>query len=101
MDASKLVLMRQGIQTLGEPSKHFERLVFQGVLDHGGHPVLRWMALNTVIRRDENENFAPAKKRSPEKIDGIVAGVMAVGLALSGEDADATSYTEHEPVLMV
>jgi phage terminase large subunit-like protein len=77
--------MRQGIRSLGEPSKHFERLVFAGVLDHGGHPVLRWMAGNAVIFRDRNLNFMPAKDRSADKIDGIVAGVMAVGLACAGE----------------
>lgn len=82
VDVELLVKMRQGVQTLGEPSKHFERLVYAGQLDHGGHPVLRWMAGNAVVRFDENLNFMPAKKRSAEKIDGIVAGVMAVGLAL-------------------
>jgi phage terminase large subunit-like protein len=65
--------VRQGILSMGEPSKHFERLVFGGQIDHGGHPLLRWMAGNTVLRFDENLNFMPAKKRSPEKIDGIVA----------------------------
>jgi len=78
--------MRQGILTLGEPSKHFERLVYSGQLDHGGHPILRWMAGNVVVRFDENLNFAPAKKRSREKIDGIVSTVMAVGLACVGEE---------------
>lgn len=86
MPPERLVLMRQGIATLGEPTKHFERLVYAGQLDHGGHPVLRWMAGNAVVRFDENLNFAPAKKRSAEKIDGIVAGVMAVGLACNGEE---------------
>jgi phage terminase large subunit-like protein len=79
----QLVLIRQGIMSMGEPSKHFERLVFAGLLDHGGHPVLRWMAGNVTIRFDENLNFMPAKKRSAEKIDGIVAGVMAVGVAMA------------------
>lgn len=84
--------MRQGIQTLGEPSKHFERLVYSGLLDHGGNPVMRWMAGNAVVRFDENLNFAPAKKRSGEKIDGIVAAVMAVGLATCNEvEADPAS----------
>lgn len=81
VDQERLIEMRQGILTLGEPSKHFERLVYAGNLDHGGHPVLRWMAGNVVVRFDENLNYMPAKKRSGEKIDGIVAGVMAVGLA--------------------
>lgn len=86
VEIDRLILMRQGIPTLGEPSKHFERLVYAGLLDHGGHPVLRWMAGNVVVRFDENMNFAPAKKRSIEKIDGIVAGVMAAGLAFRSDD---------------
>lgn len=86
--ADLFVEMRQGILSLGEPSKHFERLVMSGLLDHGGNPVLRWMAGNVVVRFDENLNFMPAKKRSREKIDGIVAGVMAVGLACAGDEAD-------------
>jgi hypothetical protein len=27
--------------SMGEPSKHFERLVFAGLIDHGGHPLLQ------------------------------------------------------------
>jgi len=86
--------MRQGILTLGEPSKHFERLVFEERFDHGGHPVLRWMAGNVVVHFDRNLNFMPAKDRSADKIDGIVACVMAVGLALDGEGAPETSPWE-------
>lgn len=91
-----LVDMRQGTGTLGEPSKEFERLVFAGLLDHGGHPVLRWMAGHCVVRFDENLNFVPAKKRSADKIDGIVASVMAVGLGLTPVEDDSfdTSYAK-------
>lgn len=86
LDVELFVEMRQGIRTLGEPSKTFERLVFAGLLDHGGHPVLRWMAGHVVVHFDRNLNFAPAKDRSREKIDGIVSTVMAVGLATRGEE---------------
>lgn len=99
IDAEQLILMRQGIQTLGEPSKHFERLIYAGLLDHGGHPILRWMAGNAVVRFDENLNFAPAKKRSAEKIDGVVAGVMAVGLALRATDETSVYETRGALVL--
>lgn len=93
LDPELFVEMRQGIPTLGEPSKHFERLVFEGVLDHGGQPTLRWMAGNAVVHFDRNLNFMPDKKRSSEKIDGVVAVVMAVGLAMAGQ-AVATSPWE-------
>lgn len=87
LDPSLFVEMRMGVRTLSEPSKHFERLVYAGQLDHGGHPVLRWMAGNTVVWFDRNLNFMPAKDRSSEKIDGIMACVMAVGLACREEEA--------------
>jgi phage terminase large subunit-like protein len=85
LDPALFVEVRQGVRSLGEPSKQFERLVFAGQLDHGGDPVLRWMAGNTVIHFDRNLNFMPAKDRSSEKIDGIMACVMAVGLATAGD----------------
>lgn len=91
-DADELVEMRQGILTFAEPSKTFERLIYAGLLDHGGHPVLRMMAGNAVVRMDENLNFMPAKKRSADKIDGVVAGVMAVGLATRGGEVEESVY---------
>lgn len=91
-DAGIFCEMRQGIHTLAEPTKHFERLVTAGDLDHGGHPVLKWMAGNAVIRFDENLNYMVAKKKSREKIDGIAAGVMAVGLAMTQEVEGPSVY---------
>ncbi|HVQ09536.1 MAG TPA: terminase TerL endonuclease subunit [Allosphingosinicella sp.] len=88
VDPELFMEIRQGILSMGEPSKHFERLVFAGILDHGGHPLLRWMAGNAVVRFDENMNFMPAKKRSAEKIDGIVATVMGIGVAMADHEQD-------------
>jgi phage terminase large subunit-like protein len=88
VDPELMTEIRQGILSLGEPSKKFETMVFGGQLDHGAHPVLRWMAGNVAIRFDENLNFMPAKKRSAEKIDGIVAAVMAIGVAMAEEEPE-------------
>ena len=87
VDPDLMFEVRQGVQSMGEPSKRFETMVFGGQLDHGGQPVLRWMAGNVTIRFDENLNFMPAKKRSAEKIDGIVAAVMAIGATMGEEEA--------------
>jgi phage terminase large subunit-like protein len=81
--------MRQGIPTLGGPSKEFERLVMAGLLDHGGHPVLRWMVGNVAIRLDTNGNFKPDKEKSSEKIDGVVAAIMALGLAIANDNQES------------
>lgn len=50
-------------------------------LRHAGNPVLRWMAGNVAIEEDAADNWKPSKKKSQERIDGIVALVMAVDLA--------------------
>jgi phage terminase large subunit-like protein len=58
-------------------------------LRHGGHPVLRWMADNLVLRTDAAANVKPDKQRSTEKIDGMVALVMALGRAMTREGDSA------------
>ena len=61
------------------PTKELEKLVVSGKLRHGGNPVLRWMASNVAVETDAAGNLKPSKKKSTERIDGIVAGVMALG----------------------
>lgn len=84
LDESLFVEIRMGHRTLGEATRDFENKVFSAGLDHGGQPVLAWMAGNAAVRFDENMNFVPAKKRSKQNIDGIVAAVMCNALALQG-----------------
>lgn len=74
-------LVRFGMLSMSGPSKLLERLVLEHRLDHGGQPVLRWMASNVAIRRDSSENYMPCKQASANKIDGIAATVMALAMA--------------------
>jgi phage terminase large subunit-like protein len=85
LDAELLVIVRQGIHSMGAGTKEFERIVYSGRLDHGGHPVLSWMARNVKVRFDENLNYMPAKRGSKEKIDGIVAAVMGQAVWLESQ----------------
>jgi phage terminase large subunit-like protein len=74
-----VVLFGQGFASMSAPSKRLEELVTAGKLRHGGHPVLGWCAANVVIEQDAAANIKPSKKKSTEKVDGIVALVMALG----------------------
>ena len=84
--AEKVVLVGQGYASLSEPAKIFERLIFAGLFDHGGHPVSRWMAENVAITTDPAGNIKPAKDKSSEKIDGIAAAIDAIFVDLNGAD---------------
>lgn len=73
----KCVPVRQGYATLSPPTKEFEKDVRSHRLIHGGHPILRWMAGNVATTEDPAANIKPDKEKSTEKIDGIVAAIMA------------------------
>lgn len=63
------------------PTKKLEEVVLGAKLRHGGHPVLRWMAGNVSIEQDAADNWKPSKKKSCERIDGIVSLIMGLDLA--------------------
>ena len=76
-----MVPIRQGFASMSGPMKQMEALVYSKALHHGGNPVLRWMIDNVQASVDPAGNIKPDKGKSREKIDGIVAAIMALGRA--------------------
>jgi phage terminase large subunit-like protein len=50
------------------------------------------MLSNVVVREDVNGNKRPDKAKSSEKIDGIVAAIMALGQFLSDRGESESIY---------
>lgn len=98
-DGAACVPTGQGFASLSAPSKELEKLVVSGSLRHGGHPVLRWMAGNVAVEQDAAGNLKPSKKKSTERIDGIVALVMALDRAT--RYANQASIYETEEVFVL
>lgn len=88
VDPELFLEIRQGIYSMGGGSRQLEENVYLRRIDHGGHPILRWNARNAVVRFDENLNFMPAKRRSRDKIDGIVAAVLCEVCALPPKEPE-------------
>ncbi|MST50685.1 terminase large subunit [Mobiluncus porci] len=85
----------QGFKDMSPPSKELMKLALEGRLAHGGHPVLAWMADNITIRQDPAGNIKPDKQKSTEKIDGMVALIMALDRALRhGGEPTESVYDE-------
>ncbi|MCK6466352.1 MAG: terminase large subunit [Phycisphaerae bacterium] len=78
-DGIPVVTFGQGFRDMTAPTKEWEKLILCRKLRHGGNPVLRWMASNVSVETDAAGNIKPSKKKSTERIDGIVAGIMALG----------------------
>jgi len=78
-DGLPLQWFRQGYLSLSAPSQGFERLVISHGMIHGDNPVATWMARNAVVTGDSAGNIKPEKSKAADKIDGIVAAIMAYG----------------------
>ena len=80
-EGCNVIEYQQSMRAMSEPTKELEKLVRQRRIRHGGNPVLRWMASHVSVIRDSSENMKPTKKNPNERIDGIVAMIMALGRA--------------------
>jgi phage terminase large subunit-like protein len=81
--ADKMISFGQGFVSLSAPSKELEKLIISGKMIHNNNPVMRWMASNVSAEIDASGNIKPSKKKSSEKIDGILAAIMALGQAIT------------------
>lgn len=88
----EMVEVRQGYGSLSPPSKEMERHVLGHTLDHGGDPVLEWMADNAVCKIDENGNVRPTKSGGKKKIDGLVALIIGIHVLQLDPVAQATGF---------
>lgn len=81
-----MIEVRPTVLNFSEPMKTLEALVLQKKLVHDGDPVLAWMASNVVAHLDAKDNIYPRKERPENKIDGIVALIMAISRAIKPGD---------------
>ena len=84
----------QGFISMSPPSKDFFQFVMEGKIRHGKHPVLDWNMANVVIDQDAAGNIKPNKKKSTEKIDGVVAMIMGFARATLASGGNESVYAE-------
>jgi phage terminase large subunit-like protein len=77
---------RATVLNFSAPMKELEALVLQRRLHHNASPVMRWMVSNVVCHLDAKDNIYPRKEQPQNKIDGVVATIMALGRALLLDD---------------
>lgn len=79
------VVHAQNPKTYNEPLTNFLEAVVAGEIIHGGCPLLAWTAGNLVVRSNPEGLKMPSKDKSVNKIDPIVAALMAWREMLFGE----------------
>lgn len=85
-DGITMVEHRLGFKSMSPPTKDLLVKVKAKELQHNKNPVLRWCMDNLVVKVDAAENVKPDKEKATERIDGVVALIMALGRAIVHED---------------
>ena len=99
-DGFTMIPFGQGFASMSGPTKDFYRLLMEGKIIHGGHPVLRWMAGNVVVDTDPAGNIKVTKAKSKEKIDGIVAAIMALDRCIRNQTEPQGSVYDERGLLV-
>lgn len=86
----------QGFISMTAPIKNAEVMIKKKKLHHGGNAMLRWMVSNVVAKRDDAENIKFSKSKAGDKIDGVVALIMAIGEKMSVEKSDQSGVSVYE-----
>ena len=79
----------QGYKDMSPASRAFYEELMKGNIIHGGNPVMKWMCGNVVIEQDPAGNIKPTKAKSKDKIDGIVAAIMALDRCIRHENEES------------
>lgn len=93
-----IVPFGMGYKSMSTPMSFLESWAKQGEIEHQADPVIRWMVSNCVVATD-GENIKPDRKKSTNKIDGVVAGIIAVGQYLiwqAGQTQQRSIYDNAE-----
>lgn len=82
---SKMLAFGQGFASMSAPTKDLSKLILSKEITHNNNPVLNWMASNVSVKSDPAGNLKPVKpdNHAASRIDGIVALIMALGVAIT------------------
>lgn len=84
-----IVEYRNTILTMSEPMKQLDALIRSGSIIHNGDPLLAWAIGNVTGKIDHKDNVYPNRDAPANKIDPVVATLMALGRAMTRDPEPA------------
>lgn len=98
-EGAAVVEMGQTAKNMGEAFDEFLSALKGGRFHHDGDPVMEWMASNVMAKSVAKGLVVPAKEKREQKIDGIVAAVMAIARAMASDPDGGFDDFIRSPVL--
>jgi phage terminase large subunit-like protein len=84
-----MVEIRQVAKFFTSPFIELENLVYSDQFKHDGNPCMTWMVSNTMAKQSKFSGLIhPIKERPENKIDGVIALLMALGRSMAIEDSE-------------
>lgn len=92
------ITITQNYQNLSDPMKELEAAIKSGRFHHDGNPIMSWCISNVVAKYlpGNDDVVRPIKEKPEHKIDGAVALIMAIKMAMTNESEAGSVYNETE-----
>lgn len=95
-----MIECRATVLQFSAPMKEVEAAIRDGRFHYNGDRVLTWMFSNVTCHQDAKENIYPRKERPENKIDGVVALIMAMSRAMTaGDEYNLSEFLERDVCL--
>lgn len=89
---ANVVQFPQTVENMSPAMFELEGAIYSERLHYDGNPILTWMMSNVVAKIDAKDNVYPRKQKPENKIDGVVALIMAIGRAMAHEETEQNPY---------
>ena len=73
----------QSIGSFNRPTKEMERMILSKRCVIDDNPITRFCFKNVTMKIDHNGNTKPSKESNKNKIDGVIAIIEAIGVAIT------------------
>lgn len=87
-EGAKIVEFRNTVQNMSPAMYELEAAIESGRFHYDGNPIMTWMLSNVVAKIDAKDNIFPRKQKPGQKIDGVVALIMAIGRFMANDDEE-------------
>jgi len=98
-DGANMDPFGQGFVSMSMPTKTLEAEILAKNIIHNNNPCINWCMSNVALQEDPAGNIKIAKNKSKEKVDPIIALVMALGCHLTTESSDSV-YDERDILVL-
>ncbi len=97
-----LVKFVPGLKSYAPAMDGFERALLAGRMRHNNSPVLRWQASNLEVETNQTTgDRKPTKKDRRNRIDGLVATIIAVAMSQRTGELEQDSVYEERGIMTV